>query len=54
MAVKEKKMASDPKLHTFDEVSKHNKTKDCWLILSGKVCFFLERFNFFHQLLIIL
>ncbi|CAJ2667383.1 cytochrome b5 isoform a-like protein [Trifolium pratense] len=30
-------MASDPKLHTFDEVSKHNKTKDCWLILSGKV-----------------
>nr|AFK40091.1 unknown [Medicago truncatula] len=30
-------MASDPKLHTFDDVSKHNKTKDCWLILSGKV-----------------
>ncbi|XP_010520941.1 PREDICTED: cytochrome b5 [Tarenaya hassleriana] len=31
-------MASDEKkVLTFDEVSNHNKTKDCWLIISGKV-----------------
>ncbi|KAF7131915.1 hypothetical protein RHSIM_Rhsim09G0208700 [Rhododendron simsii] len=32
----EQNMASDSKLLAFEEVNKHNKTKDCWLIISGK------------------
>ncbi|XP_076954126.1 cytochrome b5-like [Bidens hawaiensis] len=30
-------MASDQKTFVFDEVAKHNKLDDCWLIISGKV-----------------
>ncbi|KAI6697758.1 cytochrome b5 [Syzygium oleosum] len=30
-------MASDRKLFAFEEVEKHDKTKDCWLIIAGKV-----------------
>ncbi|CAO2842431.1 unnamed protein product [Amaranthus hypochondriacus] len=30
-------MASDAKVHTFEEVSKHNITEDCWLIILGKI-----------------
>ncbi|GAA0150037.1 oxidoreductase [Lithospermum erythrorhizon] len=30
-------MASKPKVFAFEDVSKHDKAKDCWLILYGKV-----------------
>ncbi|KAL8172529.1 hypothetical protein V2J09_024333 [Rumex salicifolius] len=29
-------MESDSKVFLFEEVAKHNKTKDCWLIISNK------------------
>ncbi|PWA97141.1 cytochrome b5 [Artemisia annua] len=34
---KSSSMASDLKNFVFDDISKHNKTKDCWLIIDGKV-----------------
>ncbi|BAT87813.1 hypothetical protein LR48_Vigan09g165900 [Vigna angularis] len=30
-------MASNPKTLTFEEVSKHNHKKDCWIIVNRKV-----------------
>ncbi|EPS71800.1 hypothetical protein M569_02962, partial [Genlisea aurea] len=30
-------MASDPKVFVFDEIAKHKTSKDCWLIINGKV-----------------
>lgn len=49
-------MASDLKFHTFDEVAQHNKTKDCWLIINGKVrsLLFISFSCFFFFILLLL
>ncbi|KAH6804088.1 cytochrome B5 isoform E [Perilla frutescens var. frutescens] len=30
-------MASNSRVHVFEEVVKHNKLEDCWIIVNGKV-----------------
>ncbi|KAJ6949071.1 hypothetical protein NC651_003166 [Populus alba x Populus x berolinensis] len=30
-------MGGDAKVFTFEDVTVHNKPKDCWLIINGKV-----------------
>ncbi|KAL4361360.1 hypothetical protein GQ457_04G013780 [Hibiscus cannabinus] len=37
ISVVRKKMVSAAKMHSFEEVANHNKIKDCWVIISGKV-----------------
>lgn len=37
-------MVAGGKIFTFDEVSKHNQSNDCWIIMNGKVKLFIYLF----------
>ncbi|KAG8391976.1 hypothetical protein BUALT_Bualt01G0243400 [Buddleja alternifolia] len=39
-------MGEEEKVHSFEEVVKHNKKDDCWLIISGKVISLSFSFSF--------
>jgi len=40
--LRNKEMGGDAKVFTFEDVTVHNKPKDCWLIINGKVRSFIE------------
>lgn len=40
--LRNKEMGGDAKVFAFEDVTVHNKSKDCWLIINGKVRSFIE------------